>query len=985
VDTAKMFLPGVSLFVCLSLSAAAPTTVPTQVLTLTANGKTRACISLADSASLPEKTAAHELAAYLKKVTGAEFPIIKPADVDGRTLIAVGPGAAKALAPDLDLVKGGEKGLGEDGILQKTIPSDASGPGTSLVLTGAEGSKRGTLYAVYEFLEREVGVRWWTHTEEFVPEKPNLTVHHLDVRYTPPFFFREVYSWGMVHSGTPCWGHDDSDAAVQDWAKVKFAARLRNNGSGTVMPASLGGCLVPMGRGHTFGAFLPPRKYFKDHPEWYTERGGTRVGVNAQLCMTNDKMLAELTKNILIKIRELPHMDMVHVSQNDNERNCQCAKCKALDGVEGSPAASLLYGVNKVAEAVAKEFPDIYIVTFAYQYTRKPPKTLRPRSNVLVQFCTMERSSTQPIDSEQNRMVMNDLKGWATASPKLFIWDYCMNMSGPLAPHPNWHVFGPDFRTYRDNHVAGVFCESQSVGFTDFISLKVYLMAHLLWDPSRNEKEIINEFLAGYYGKAGPLVNHVLDVFEQLGSKVRMDSYQEGPYASWLDLEAMNRATELFQEAEAAVADDPITFARVKRSRLSLDHQWLRGYAGYRWQAKNKGVNFFGPQDPAKGAADFSALVRAEIAAAPKDYIDACMPNLVQFQFMSKTFDAYLDDLKQLATNGKSGSLPACLSDIPPSIIINMDYTLVNLLANRGAVVVDAKSTSGLVMKVPEAANLSWAVQAWTKSFSSLGGFGRYHVYVVVRCDLKTDKGLAFMGGVWDGRNRKGLGAVSFPIGKPAPQLTAKEVSPSPSITFAPITSGNAVTDCEYHVYDIGAYDFSHDNMLVWVGVGLKTGDMYVERFVFVREDLPVGKRDWDQSAQDNYTKLYNAANYVAARAYLEGIDFTSRENLKNQHVSYLLDLDRKAEGKKASSIDSAKAQVESYAVKTGLTDQGWIEYNVLAHLYGSLDDKQFAYDYYESLAYPNEATQKFAIKVCKALKKVDEAREISIAIGDSK
>lgn len=112
----------------------------------------------------------------------------------------------------------------------KTVPPH-------LVLTGAEGSKRGTLYAVYEFLEREVGVRWWTHTEEFVPQTPALAIRPLDIRYKPPFLYRETFSWGMVHEERQ-WGYDDSDAAVQDWAKAKFAARLRNNGHGTAMPAS---------------------------------------------------------------------------------------------------------------------------------------------------------------------------------------------------------------------------------------------------------------------------------------------------------------------------------------------------------------------------------------------------------------------------------------------------------------------------------------------------------------------------------------------------------------------------------------------------------------------------------------------------------------------------------------------------------------------------------------------------------------------------
>jgi len=970
----------------LKLKTDGKTTVA-ESLNLTTDGKTTTCITLSETASVPEKTAAKELAAYLKKVTGAEFPIVKPGDAAGRPVIAVGPGAANALVPDIDLVKAGKKGLGDDGIIVKTIPSKEIDSGLSLILTGAEGSKRGTLYAVYEFLEREVGVRWWTHTEEFVPKKPTLTIPPFDTRYKPPFFFREVYSWGMVHIG-PTWQYDDSDAAVEDWPKARFAAHLRNNGSGTRMPASLGGCYLPMGRGHTFYPFLPPEKYFEEHPEWYSERGGKRLDKGAQLCMTNDEMLEEFSKNVLIKIREQPHLGMVHISQNDNKAYCQCAKCKALDDAEGSHAGSMLYGVNKIAEAIEKEFPDFYIVSFAYEYTRKPPKTIRPRSNVLIQFCTIERSSMQPIDSKENRSVFNDLQGWAAAAPKLFIWDYTMNLNGPMAPHPKLQVYGPDFHTYLDNNAVGVFCEGESIGFTDFISLKVYLMAHLLWDPSRNEEEIIDEFLNGYYGKAAPFVKKVLDVFEKLGSKVRMAAWSEGPDASWLTLEAMNQATELFQKAEAAVADDPISMKRLKMARVSLDHQWLRGYAQYREQAENEGVEFLGPQDPAKGAADFSAYIRAEMAAAPKDYYTAHMPNLVQFAFMTKTFDAYLKELTKLAMK-RPGSLPARFRDIPPSKIINMDESLVSVFVNMGAEVVeDPKSTSGLTMKLPKAAVPSWALQAMTKRFDTLGGFGRYHVYAVVRCDLKSDEGAAFVVGVWDNTNLKGLGAVSFPIGKSAPPLTAKDLDKNPKITYDTITSGNPVTDGEYHTYDLGVYNLLHENMMVWFGS--TTSDIYVERVIFVREDIPEGKESWDAKARAAYTKLHNEKNYAGARTYLDGIDFTASERLKGEYVSYQLSLDR-AEGKNASSIEFAKAQAGAYITKIGLGNPSWIHYNVLSHLFDSLADKQPAYNYYKSIEVPYGsylpviATQRYAIRACNALEKFDEAKAISIAIGDSK
>jgi len=151
---------------------------------LAEKGQAKAVIVLAPEASAPEKNAASELAKYLKEVTGAEFAIVKPAEAGGKPVIAVGPGAAKAIAPDLDLAKVGDNGLGDDGIMLKTV-------GQNLVLTGAEGSKRGTLYAVYEFLEREAGVRWWTPDAETVPGKPTLAAGPLDTRYKPPFLYRE--------------------------------------------------------------------------------------------------------------------------------------------------------------------------------------------------------------------------------------------------------------------------------------------------------------------------------------------------------------------------------------------------------------------------------------------------------------------------------------------------------------------------------------------------------------------------------------------------------------------------------------------------------------------------------------------------------------------------------------------------------------------------------------------------------------------------
>lgn len=110
---------------------------------------------------------------------------------------------------------------------------------------------------------------------------------------------------------------------------------------------------------------MPSAKYFKEHPDWYSEIKGKRTE-KSQLCCTNDEMIAELSRNVLERIRKNPDAGIISVAQNDSGRGyCECARCKASDDAEGSHSASLRYCVNKVAEAVEEEYPDFWVETLA--------------------------------------------------------------------------------------------------------------------------------------------------------------------------------------------------------------------------------------------------------------------------------------------------------------------------------------------------------------------------------------------------------------------------------------------------------------------------------------------------------------------------------------------------------------------------------------------------------------------------------------------
>jgi hypothetical protein len=128
--------------------------------------------------------------------------------------------------------------------------------------------------------------------------------------------------------------------------------------------------------------------------------------------------------------------------------------------------------------------------------------------------------------------------------------------------------------------------------------------------------------------------------------------------------------------------------------------------------------------------------------------------------YMGKTFDACLDELSGRALMPvKPGPLPPMFQATPRRRIIDLAESLASVSKDAGASIVeDAKAANGLAMRVPKAKAPSWAVQATTRNFGDLGGFGTYHIFVVARCESASETGAAFVGGVWDSQKQKMLG-----------------------------------------------------------------------------------------------------------------------------------------------------------------------------------------------------------------------------------
>ncbi|MHB0956917.1 MAG: DUF4838 domain-containing protein [Pirellulaceae bacterium] len=529
-------------------------------LPLAAGSRTEYLIALGPDASLPEKTAAAELAVYLKRITGAEFVTVTPAQAKGRPVIAVGPGAA--------LERGLDAGpLGPEQWIVRSCGQD-------LFLVG--GQPRGTLYATYHFLEDVLGVHWWTPWEETVLEQSTLQLGAIDLQGRPTFRYRDIY---MLY------GQDGG----------RFAARNRLNCDGdSAIVGEYGGTLAygPPYHVHTFFLYFPPQEHFAAHPEWFSLIDGKRVGEGAQLCLTNPELrqafLTKLcdyvtTSRQAARAANAPPPLVFSVSQNDWGNPCQCESCQAIAHAEGSEAGPLLEFVNFLADNIKDQYPELFIDTLAYQYTQQAPKTLKCRDNVIVRLCDTEADMLRPVTAPQNKAFHDHLLTWANVCRNLRIWDYAVTYESPDGmPLPTAHTYGPDYRFYAEHNVEGVFTELEYPLLADLRDFKVWMMMKTLENVDADYDELTNTFMDGHYGPGGKSIKSYLRALEEEARLRRSTStcWQGSPHRlAYLNLAFVTRAHQLFDEAEQATDIDAQLLRRVRFARLPLDRATIAIYA----------------------------------------------------------------------------------------------------------------------------------------------------------------------------------------------------------------------------------------------------------------------------------------------------------------------------------------------------------------------------------------------------------------------
>lgn len=539
-------------------------------LLLAKNGKTDYKIILIGEKTQLNQFAVKELITFLNRSTGAFF---RESATTGKKNIFVG--MENTSEPDRPQ---------NDSFVIETKDGN-------LYLYGR--GKYGTLYAVYEFLENILGIRWFSAYGDIkIPKYQILKMkpvklsgsYAFPVRGIQTFFYKDKKNAGFYHF------RNRQNILLPETGEIE-----------NFMPE-----LQP--KVHTLSAYLNPgirhkyehrmakqlpwienRNYFTTNPEYFPMNKEGKREPQGQLCFSNMELRHVLNKNITEQLKlELKRVKttsgILTIDMNDivYEKFCWCPECIDLEKKYHSPAGAFFEYLSSFSRLTAKKYPGIKIRTLAYMTTIDPPEKLAFADNMIFIFAPIYSNMIVPLEHPGNKSTLNSLLHWKQKGGDIWYWHYPLTyletskflMVPPLA---NLNRMVCDIQTMKKLGINGTYFEHDSGGIeerTNFTELQSWLMLKLFQNPNADVSGLITEFTDFYYGKAAPLMrqylyeveNENLKLAENNGS-IRYNTV-DFPYLTCKNLENWNN---LFNQMEKLVQGQPQHEFHVKLVRLGLD------------------------------------------------------------------------------------------------------------------------------------------------------------------------------------------------------------------------------------------------------------------------------------------------------------------------------------------------------------------------------------------------------------------------------
>lgn len=367
--------------------------------------------------------------------------------------------------------------------------------GGNVFIVGA--GDEGVIYGVYAFLNLVLGCEFFGYGEWYLPKIENADLPKLNVSVAPDIETRvRSLEW-----------------AIYDQETERRYGYNCGNGRHWVTWA------------HTFFELMPKEKYWHEHRDFYSERG-------EQLCITNEKMAEELTKNVIARLtkEEFEKSDLLYVmlGHEDGGAFCSCEKCLAEKTKYGGHGGAMIKLANRVADYVNdfvdREYPNkiVKIITFSYGPTTEAPvyekedgsyvpidEAVIAHKNVGVMFAPLGSDWAHSLTSEKyNAQTRKSLLGWKALQPELFVWTYDSVFDDSFIYIDNWKYLAESYRTFKECGATYVFDQGHANRCFPFSDMRNYVRAKLMWNTSLDVHILIRKFMDRYYQQAADIIYH---------------------------------------------------------------------------------------------------------------------------------------------------------------------------------------------------------------------------------------------------------------------------------------------------------------------------------------------------------------------------------------------------------------------------------------------------------------------------------------------
>ncbi|MBI3117504.1 MAG: DUF4838 domain-containing protein, partial [Candidatus Hydrogenedentes bacterium] len=417
----------------------------------------------------------------------------------------------------------------------RTVDSD-------LVLAGNDHAPyRGTLFAVYDFLEHQ-GCRWFFPGAfgEVVPSHKTIVVGEVDRVERPDFRFRNIWYSGWM----PVREEDSRNlAAWLDHNKMTSLSSLSLPGDGSIT------------------RLAPAEQFFDSHPEIYAiDEKGARM--RDMLCLSEPEAVRIAVQTITNEFRAHPDMMSFGFAPPDGHPQCHCPRCQAaIPGFSGKgfgdPSLSDIWFkfANAVATEVYKEFPDRWLFTNGYANRVRPPEGVGKLSpNLGIQSAMLDTCTLHSIGDPKcwpRQVYQGVLDRWTRELNCVFIYDYDPGKSLDNLPFPMLHNLARDFPYFKQRNVWGFWTEGQNCWMVTH--LNYYVRAKLMWDADADVRTLVRDYCEEFYGSAAEAIEEYIWTLEDAIDQTQVHSNWGRllPWTAMLTPDLLGRLDALVRQAQS--------------------------------------------------------------------------------------------------------------------------------------------------------------------------------------------------------------------------------------------------------------------------------------------------------------------------------------------------------------------------------------------------------------------------------------------------